>query len=178
MTKLVDTGKTRYIGVSNFGPRQLKDLIKSTSHRPSVHQMEMHPYLQQNDWVKWHEENDIHVTAYSPLANLNPSYKDKEALFKKSPPTLLQNAELEKIAERRNCTVPQVALKWGINRKTSVIPKSSHVSHIEENYGALECRLESEDYKTIGKVGKKYLHRYNNPSKSYGVPLFEGLDDA
>ncbi|KAL9092173.1 MAG: hypothetical protein Q9165_004606 [Trypethelium subeluteriae] len=176
MTKLLDTGKTRYIGVSNFDPRQLKNLIKATSHKPSVHQMELHPYLQQSDWLQWHEDNGIHVTAYSPLANLNPTYKEKEASSKKSPPALLDNPELTKIANKQDCTIPQVALKWGIGRKTSVIPKSSQVSHIQENYGALECRLESDDYKSLAKVGKKYLHRFNNPSKSYGVPLFEGLD--
>ena len=176
MTKLRDTGKTRYIGVSNFDPHQLKKLIKSTQHRPSVHQMEMHPYLQQNDWLEWHQENNIHVTAYSPLANVNPSYKDKDASTDKTPPGLLENPELEKVAAKRNCTIPQATLKWGISRKTSVIPKSSHVSYIEENYGALDCRLEDEDAKTFSKIGKKYLHRFNNPSKSYGVPLFKGLD--
>ncbi|KAI9653629.1 MAG: hypothetical protein M1821_006976 [Bathelium mastoideum] len=175
MTKLLATGKVRYIGVSNFDPEQLTDLIKSTNHRPSVHQFEMHPYLQQTDWLEWHEENGIHVTQYSPLANVNPIYKGKDS-SKKAPPALLDNVELQGIAEKRNCTVPQVALKWGISRGASVIPKSSHVSYIEENYGALECRLEDEDSKAIAKVGKRYLHRYNNPSKSYGVPLFKGLD--
>jgi alcohol dehydrogenase (NADP+) len=176
MTKLLATGKTRYIGVSNFSPRQMEDLLKASSHPPSVHQMEMHVYLQQNDWLKWHQQHNIHVTAYSPLANLNPTYKDKESSKKSSPPGLLDNQELGKIAEARNCTIPQVSLKWGMSRMTSVIPKSSQVSHIKENYGALECRLEAEDFKPIAKVGKKYLHRFNNPSKSYGVPLFEGLD--
>ena len=167
----------RYIGVSNFDPHQLTDLIKSTSHRPSVHQMEMHPYLQQNDWLAWHEENDIHVTAYSPLGNLNPTYKVKES-SEDPPPPLLDNPELGDIAQNRNCTIPQVALKWGITRRTSVIPKSSHIEHIEENFGALDCRLQAEDFKSISKIGKKYLHRFNNPSKSYGVPLFKGLDGA
>ncbi|KAI9713988.1 MAG: hypothetical protein M1820_000718 [Bogoriella megaspora] len=178
MTNLLSTGKTRHIGISNFSPHQLKELLKSSPHRPSVHQMEMHPYLPQTDWLNFHDDNDIHVTAYSPLGNANPTYKDKKASSPDSIPPLLENPEVEEIAERRNCTTAQVALKWGIGRKTSVIPKSSHLSRIQENFGAQQCRLEDEDLKLLGRVGRKYLHRFNNPSKSYGVPLFQDLEDA
>ena len=51
MTELVRAGKTRHIGVSNFSPAQLETLLNHTSHPPAVHQMELHPYLQQRDWI-------------------------------------------------------------------------------------------------------------------------------
>ena len=57
-----------------------------------------------------------------------------------------------------------------------MIPKSSHTSRIEENFEALGCELEEEDYDTISEVGKKFLKRFNNPSEGWGVPLYEGLD--
>ncbi|KAL6718180.1 hypothetical protein ACLMJK_004268 [Lecanora helva] len=174
MEALLVTGKVKHIGVSNFSPEQLKDLISRSTIKPAVHQFELHPYLQQTKFVQWHQENDIHVTAYSPLANLNPGYgKGKDA-----PPSLLKNGEISAIAKERGCTNAQVALKWGMDRGTSVIPKSSHVERILENFDSKDCALEVEDYAIITKVGKKYLTRFNNPSRSLGLPLFEGLEDS
>ena len=123
--------------------------------------------------MQWHRENDIQVTAYSPLANLNPGYGGNDA-----PPSLLENKEISEIAKDRRCTNAQVALKWGMDRGTSVIPKSSHVQRIQENFASLNCALTPEDYAIIAKVGQKYLTRFNNPSKSWGVPLYEGLEDS
>jgi len=91
---------------------------------------------------------------------------------------LLEDQVLSDIAERRGCTIPQVALAWGMSRGTSVIPKSQHPEWIEENYKSLECELESEDLQEIKDLRKKHVKRYNNPSKDWGVRLFNGLDDA
>jgi len=175
MEELLVTGKVRHIGVSNFSPEQLKDLINRSTIKPAVHQFEAHPYLQQLDWVQWHKDNDIHVTAYSPLANLNPTY-GSSSKSKDLPPSLLENKGISEIAKERGCTNAQVALKWGMDRGTSVIPKSSHVKRIRENFASLDCALETEDYAKIATVGQKYLKRFNNPSKSWNVPLYEGLD--
>ena len=177
MEALLTTSKVRQIGVSNFDPHQMKKLIGESTHKPSVHQFESHPYLQQTEWVKWHQDHGIMVTAYSPLANLNPIY-DSPGNSKDTPPSLLENREISNIAEKRGCTNAQVALKWGMSRGTSVIPKSSHASRIKENYKAVGCLLEEEDYEKIREVGKKYLKRFNNPSEGWGVPLYEGLDGA
>lgn len=173
MIQLLQSGKTRHIGVSNFAPAQLETLLNSTTHKPSVHQMEMHPYLQQNDWLAFHKLNGIHVTAYSPLAGTNPTYNGKPV---DGPPQLLENKAMAKIAHSRNCTVAQAALAWGMSRGVSVIPKSSHATYIEENYGSKECELKDEDYEIIAKLGKKDTFRYNNPSKGWGVSLYEGLE--
>ena len=117
------------------------------------------------------------VTAYSPLANLNPIY-GAPGKSKDTPPSLLQNKEIGKIAEKRGCTNAQVALKWGMGRGTSVIPKSSHTDRIKENLEAVDCPLKREDYEVIKKVGETYLKRFNNPSEDWGVDLYEGLDGA
>lgn len=172
MEKLLKTGRVRNIGVSNFSPYQLKRLIRESETKPAVHQMELHPYLQQSKWVKAHQAHGIAVTAYSPLGNVNPTYKDTE------PPLLLKNEVLTDIAEKRDCTAAQVALAWGMSRGTSVIPKSSHEKWIVENIGATECVLQEDDFGRLEGVGKKWLTRFNNPSEGWGVHLFEGLDDA
>jgi len=171
MGLLLEKGLTRHIGVSNFDPEQLKDLLKHTANPPSVHQMELHPYLPQSEWIEFHEKHGIHVTAYSPLAGTNPTYDNSD------PTALLNNTVVHKIAEKRGCTPAQVALAWGLSRGTSVIPKSQHKERISENFGTLECKLKGKDMEKMEKLGKAH-HRYNNPSKSWKVDLYVGLEDA
>ena len=177
MEKLLKTDKVRHIGVSNFSPHQLKQLLDQTTVKPAVHQLELHPYLQQVDFVQWHKENGISVTAYSPLANLNPIY-GSPGKSKDAPPSLLVNEDITEIAKERGCTNAQVALAWGMDRDYSVIPKSQHADRIKENFDSAKCKLKEEDDQTIVEMGQKYLKRFNNPSDSWGVPLYRGLDDA
>ncbi|KAF2718219.1 Aldo/keto reductase [Polychaeton citri CBS 116435] len=172
MVTLLSTGWVRHIGVSNFSPAQLKDLLDHGSVRPAVHQMEMHPYLQQSQFLAMHRKLGIHVTAYSPLAGTNPTYKPGE------PPALLsENKHVREIAEKRGCTTAQVVLYWGLARQTSVIPKSQRADHILENLATPKCHLKTEDLKQLDRLGE-FHHRYNNPSNGWGVQLYEGLEDS
>ena len=164
------TSKIHHAGISNFGPAQLSNLLSKTDTTPFAHQMELHPYLPQNLWLDYHRARNIHVTAYSPLANMNPTYGPSTA-----PTPLLQRDEVHHIADKRGCTPAQVALAWGMGRGTSVIPKSSHESRIKENFGSKECVLEFDDLVTLQGLERK---RFNNPSSGWGVPLYEGLEDA
>ena len=177
METLLSTPKVHHIGISNFTPHQLSQLLSQTNLRPTVHQFELHPYLQQAPFLACHHAANISVTAYSPLANLNPGY-NLPGNSKDAPPSLLANREISDIAAARGCTNVQVALAWGMGRGTSVIPKSQHADRIEENFASTNCKLEEEDYITIEKLGEKYLRRFNNPSEGWDVPLYQGLDDA
>ncbi|KUJ10149.1 Aldo/keto reductase [Mollisia scopiformis] len=185
--------KVLNVGVSNFSPEQLRHLVTETGIKPAVHQMEMHPYLQQTSWLATHQALGISVTAYSPLGNSNPTYDPSStcsktsllsflsSLFtgdKQTPPPLLKNPTIQAIADRRKCTTAQVALSWGMGRGTSVIPKSKHEKWIVENYESLKCELGVVDLVELKKVGVDWTTRYNNPSKGWGVKLFEGLEDA
>lgn len=131
----------------------------------------MHPYLAQNEFLDAHKKHGIHVTSYSPLAGTNPTYDPG------TPEQLLNNTAIAKIAKKRGCTPAQAILAWGLARGTSVIPKSSHLERITENFHALECDLKSKDLKKIDKLDKEH-YRFNNPGKSWGVPLYEGLEDS
>jgi len=157
------------IGISNFSPPQLVTLLNVTDTKPFAHQMELHPYLSQPSWLVTHKALGIAVTAYSPLGNSNPTYDDG-----KTP--VLKNPVMVEIVKKRNCTAAQVALSWGMSRGTSVIPKSSHRGYIEENFAAQECVLKDEDLLKIEHMAAQYLTRFNNPSKGWGVKLFEGLE--
>lgn len=168
------TSKIRQIGVSNFSPSQLDDLIANSTDKPSVHQFEAHPYLPQSQWVEMHKTNGIAVTAYSPFANTNPTYNSGDD----DPPLLLKSEEMFAIAAENGCTPAQVALAWGMARGTAVIPKSAHVEHIKENFGALDCKLDRAGIRHVDELRDKYSKRFNNPSESYGIKLFDGLEDS
>jgi alcohol dehydrogenase (NADP+) len=172
MEDLVRANLTRYIGVSNFSPRQLDDLLKVAKIKPYAHEFETHPYLQQQEFVQWHIKNNIKVIAYSPLANSNPTYDKK---YPKLDPILADHFWTE-LALKKNITTAQAILGWGIQRGTIVIPKSVHEQRIVENLGALNVTFSEKELGEISEQDKKA--RFNDPGKSWGVELFEGLDDG
>jgi alcohol dehydrogenase (NADP+) len=176
MQVLLASGRVRNIGISNFSPAQLKDLVKNSDIKPAVHQMELHPYLIQEKWVDEHKAHGIALTAYSPLGNMNPTYGDRGSTLL-SNSLLLEEKVIKDIGKKRNCTPAQVVLAWGMSRGVSVIPKSKHEEYIKENLGSVECVLEKDDIAQIKELGEK-PKRFNNPSKGWGVHLFEGLDDV
>ncbi|KAF2741222.1 Aldo/keto reductase, partial [Polyplosphaeria fusca] len=140
MSSLPATGLVRHIGISNFSPAQLDDLLAhSPDDRPAVHQMELHPYLPQEAWIEYHQQQGIAVTAYSPLGNMNPKYGDAEV------PLLLEHPVVRGIAEKGGCSAAQVVLLWGMSRGTSVIPKSKHEGYIRENIRSVGCLLDGGD---------------------------------
>ena len=172
MEDLVRANLTRYIGVSNFSPRQLDTILRSCEICPYAHEFETHPYLQQPEFVRWHQDRDIKVIAYSPLANINPTYQDKYPKLK----PILEEPFWTLMAEKKNVTAAQAILAWGVQRGTVVIPKSTHEARIVENLESLDVKYSKKEMRAIAEQDKKA--RFNNPSKGWGVELFEGLDDG
>ena len=168
MEKLVDEGKVKAIGLSNFNKEQTETILKSCRIKPVVAQNELHPYLAQHEFVKWNSERGIHSTAYSPFANLNPIY-DKGREVEK----LVENPVITKIAEKYGKTGTQIVLAWGITRGTSVAPKSVNPERIKENLGG-DFKLEAQDMAEIDKLDKKL--RFNDPSNAFRFQFYEGLD--
>lgn len=177
MTKLPAKGLTRYVGISNFSPSQLHDIWEATPHhRPYAHQLEAHPYLPQSQWISENQKLGIKVTAYSPLGNANPTYTRPGKDDPQYVPPLLQNDLLQSLGKERGCTPAQVAIKWGLLRGTNVIPKSQHADRIAENWASAGCKLEDKDLLRLGE--ELPTKRFNDPSGSLGVHLFEGLEDS
>lgn len=172
MEDLVRANLTRYIGVSNFSPRQLDTLVSKCDIGPYAHEFETHPYLQQQEFVDSHIERNIKVIAYSPLANLNPTYNGTH----NEVPSILEDEFWAKLAVNKNCTITQAILAWGRQRGTVVIPKSVHKKYIKENLASLKVNFTKEEMSAIQEQDRRT--RFNNPSKSWGVELFEGLDDG
>ncbi|KAI1482839.1 putative dihydrodiol dehydrogenase [Daldinia eschscholtzii] len=168
MEDLVRANLTRAIGISNFAKQDVEDILEMCSICPYAHEFETHPYLQQQDFVDFHKEVGIKVIAYSPLANTNPTYHSGLK-------PILQDPFWKYMADKKEATVPQVVLAWGLQRGTVVIPKSVHEQYIKENLEALDVKLTEDDMKAIAKQDKKT--RMNDPGKSWGVKLFADLDD-
>ncbi|KAH7306002.1 aldo/keto reductase [Stachybotrys elegans] len=168
MEELVRANYTRYIGISNFSPADVETILAACEICPYAHELELHPYLQQQEFVDWHLEHGIKVIAYSPLGNTNPTYDSKL-------PPLLDDPFWNAMAAIKQATVAQIVLAWGLQRGTVVIPKSVHEKHIEDNLRALEITFSEEEMRRIGDQDRR--RRMNDPGRSWGVALFNGLDD-
>jgi alcohol dehydrogenase (NADP+) len=151
MEKLVPQKLTRHIGISNFSPRQVDEILEIATIKPKIHQIELHPYLQQEDFVASLFKKNITAIAYAPLGNTNSMYS--YFWTGRSEPKILTNSILNDIGRTRGCTAAQVILAWNMARKVVVIPKAASIQHQKENYATVEkCKLQSEDLQRIKAV--------------------------
>lgn len=116
------------------------------------------------------------MTAYSPLGNTNPTYAEGSAKTDAEDfPPLLEHTAVTAIAQAHNCTATQVLVAWGQKRGTSVITKSTNKVHIKENFAADVTRCITDDDAQL-LAATLPVKRFNNPSESWGISLFEGLE--
>ncbi|MEO1255999.1 MAG: aldo/keto reductase, partial [Bacteroidota bacterium] len=120
MEECVEKGLARHIGVSNFNSKSLQPLIDQGKIAPEVNQVEMHPFLQQTDLATFCTQNNIHLTAYSPLGSMDRP----DSLKRADEPILLEHPVIQKIAANHQASPAQVLISWSIHRDISVIPKS------------------------------------------------------
>jgi len=143
---LVNEGKTRYIGVSNFSVKQFKkaqeslkkeELVNNQLHINITNQEQIHKSL------SYYQRNGITVTAYSPLAH--KGYTRLEGKIKEV---------LDEFAIKYNSTIQQIAIAWLINHKNIIsIPKAFNMNHVEDNAKAAEISLLQEDIELIYRFG-------------------------
>nr|MBI1230806.1 hypothetical protein [Cytophagales bacterium] len=145
MEKTVGQGLARHIGVSNFNVAKLKEILSVAKIRPEVNQVELHPFLQQESLCAFCEKNRVFMTAYGPLG---AAYR--VANQEVSHPILLENTTIGKIAKKYHVSAAQVVLAWGMQRGTSVIPKSVNHNRIKENFDSIKVILDEDDMEQIG----------------------------
>ena len=168
LEKLQKAGKARAIGISNFSKAELERLLKETSIVPAAHQIEVHPYLQQADFVAWHHSKGIHVQQYSPFGNQNEIYDKGKGIGK-----LIDDPVLAEVGKKHGKSGAQVALAWGIQQGNSVLPKSKTPARIRANLEG-DFKLDKEDMEKIAAIDKKL--RFNDPSEGFGWNFFSDLD--
>ncbi len=157
MEALVQAGMVKHIGVCNFGTSLLRDLLSYARVRPSVLQIELHPFLTQEKLLRYCQLEQIAVTAFSPLGAL--SYFSLG--MAKPEESVLAHPVVQAIATRLGRTPAQIVLRWGFQRGTAVIPKTSSPSRLKENLGVFEFELSTADMAAI--TGLNRNRRFNDP---------------
>ncbi|XP_050103048.1 NADP-dependent D-sorbitol-6-phosphate dehydrogenase-like [Malus sylvestris] len=165
MEELVSMGLVRSIGISNYDIFLTRDCLAYSEVKPAVNQIETHPYFQRESLVKFCQKHGICVTAHTPLGG---AVANSEWFGSVS---CLDDPVLKNLAEKYKKTAAQVVLRWGIQRNTVVIPKTSKLERLKENFQVFDFELTKEDMDLIAKVNRK--HRTNLPCKFWGVDLFE-----
>lgn len=162
MEEIYASGKARAIGVSNWTVEGLKKLLSFAKVKPAVNQIEIHPFLPNEELVKFCQENDILPSAYSPLGSQNqvPTTGEK----------VRTNETLNAVAERSGNTLAQVLLAWGLRRGYAVLPKSSTPSRIESNFQV--PNLSDEDFEAIQSVAKGRHTRFVNMKDTFGYDVW------
>lgn len=141
MEELYREGRVRAIGVSNFHPDRIMDLILFNKVVPAVNQIETHPFCQQTEPQKFLQENNVQIESWGPFA------EGKNNIFK--------NELLLSIAGKYKKSVAQVILRWLVQRKVVAIPKSVRKERIEENFDIFDFELSSEDMHAIVALDMK-----------------------
>lgn len=168
MENLVKSGKAKAIGISNFSKAETERILEECEIVPAAHQLECHPWLQQKDFLRWHEEKGIHVSQYSPFGNSNEVYEKGKHLGK-----LIEEPVLAEIGKKYGKTGAQVALAWGVNHGRSVLPKSKTPARIKANLEG-DFKLDKGDLEKIDAMDKKM--RFNDPSESFGYKCYTDLE--
>jgi len=173
MEQLVRDGLTRRIGLCNVNTAFLRDLLTYAEIRPSLLQVELHPYLTQPNLVRFCHEQQIAVTAFSPLGassylSLDMATADED---------VLAEPVIRELARKYEKTPAQIVLKWGIQRGTAVIPKTSRADRLQENISLFDFELSDEDLCAISSLNRN--RRFNDPGQfcepAFGTfcPIFD-----
>jgi diketogulonate reductase-like aldo/keto reductase len=143
--QMLADGCTRAIGVSNFGPQHLENLMRQTDVVPAVNQVELHPFFTQQPLRDFHAANGIVTQAWSPLGGVN-RYRPADANAVKNP---LEHATILELAAKYEKTPAQVVLRWHIEHGHSAIPKSVKAHRIKENFDVFDFTLAPEEVAAI-----------------------------
>lgn len=141
METLYREGRIRAIGVSNFHPDRIMDLIVHNQVVPAVNQIECHPFDQQIETQKFLQENNVQTESWGPFA------EGKHDIF--------QNELLRSIADKHHKTVAQIILRWLTQRGVVAIPKSVRKERIAENFNVFDIELSAEDMTAIATLDTK-----------------------
>ena len=157
MEDLVTAGLTREIGVCNFGTTALRDLGNAANIQPAMLQIELHPYLTQEKLIRFCQESGIGVTAFSPLGA--QSYFQLN--MAESGEAVLEQETVQQIAAAHSRTPAQVVMRWGIQRGTAIVPKTTSRERLVENLSLFDFELSDSEMQAISGLNRD--RRFNDP---------------
>ena len=134
--KVLASGLVRNIGVSNFQPAHLERLMANSEVKPTINQVELHPFFQQLDVRAADAANQVLTEAWSPLARAGKN----------------DNQILQSIASETGKTASQVIIRWHLQLGNLVIPKTTHRERLEENFNVFDFRLSDEQMIRIASL--------------------------
>ena len=151
LEEIYKSGRAKAIGVSNHNVHHIENILKNCDIKPMVNQVETHVTLQNWFLQEYCERVGVKLEAYAPMM----SWKIKD---------LLENDELILIAKKYGKTVPQVALRFLVERGIVVIPKSVNKDRIEQNFNIFDFELDKADFERIKglNTGKKLFTDMDN----------------
>lgn len=141
MEKLYQEGKIRAIGLSNFQPDRVMDIIAFNEINPAVNQIETHPFHQQTEAQAFLKENNVQMESWGPFA------EGKNGLF--------TNSILQEIGEKHQKSIAQVVLRWLIQREVIAIPKTVNKDRMKQNFDVFDFELDQTDFESILSLDQK-----------------------
>lgn len=140
LEELYDEKKIRAIGISNFYPDRMVDICSFSRIKPMVNQVETHPFNQQKLAKEYMDKYGVQLEAWAP--------------FGEGRGNLFNNEILKGIGAKYGKTSAQVMLRWNLQRGVVVIPKSTHIERMKENFNVFDFALSAEDMKAIAAMDR------------------------
>ncbi|MFD4669619.1 aldo/keto reductase [Lentzea sp. NPDC058450] len=153
LEKLLDDGRVRAIGVSNFTAEHLKMLIEQTEVVPAVNQVELHPYFSQRELREVADQHGIVTQAWSPIGGVT-FYPDTIGWGAKDRTSTLTEPVILGIAEAHGRSAAQVMLAWHLQQGRSAIPKSVKPERIAENFDVFDIKLSAEELAALDALDR------------------------
>lgn len=149
MEKAYKEGKVKAIGLSNFEGKPLEEILKICEIKPTVIQVEAHPYYPQNELKERTKKDDIHIQAWYPLG-----HGDK---------ALIEEPIFTELANKYGKSNAQIILRWHIQEGHIVIPGSKNPEHIKDNANIFDFELTPEEMDKIAKINKNKRYYIPDP---------------
>lgn len=140
LEELYEEGKIRAVGISNFYVDRMVDFAAFNRIKPMVNQVEINIYNQQKELKKWADKYGIQLEAWAPFG------EGRRGIF--------NDPVIAEIASKYHKTAAQVMLRWNIQRGVVVIPKTTHIERMKENFDVFDFALTNEDMSAISSLDK------------------------
>lgn len=162
LEELYEAGKLKAIGISNFYPDRMVDMVSFSRIKPMVNQIEIHPHNQQKIAKQWNEKYGLQLEAWAPFG------EGRGGMF--------ELPELKAIGDKYGKTPAQVILRWHLQRGIVVIPKSTHIERMKENLQLFDFELTDDEMADIANLDKNessFFSHYDPAIVEWFVKLVE-----